>query len=249
MTHTPDPRAEGLSINDYCALLPRRRHSHEGRGKILLLPSSGLVVVPFQEHTGGWDVAVVEGHGSYPVGGHHLSVSDAEIETAVEISLGEPVPLHFVNSGAEAEALEDGTYILTRSRGGLSKATVDGETRWVRTIIDKVSLRTDEIADQFPVVVPGSATPPSSGNAGRSPEFVHNREEAQALPDGESILTPGGIVFRKWVGYYRDGETTWCRFMHNPITTNLLSEEMHFPAKVLGTTDAHVPEQKKASNV
>lgn len=245
MTHTPDPRAEGLSTNDYCKLLPRRRHSHEGRGKILLLPSSGLVVVPFQEHTGGWDVTVVEGHGSYPVGGHHLSVGDAEIETAIELSLGEPVPLHFVNSGAEAEALEDGTYILTRSRGGLSKATVDGETRWVRSIIDKVSLRTDEIADQFPVVVPGSAASSSSA----SPVFVHSREEAEALPDRESILTPGGIVFRKWVGYYREGESTWCRFMHNPITTDLLDEEMHFPAKVLGTTYAEVPEQKEASNV
>lgn len=78
---------------------------------------------------------------------------------------------------------------------------------------------------------------------------MHNREEAEALPDRESILTPGGIVFRKWVGYYRKGETTWCRFMHDPITADLLDEEMHFPAKVLGTTYAEAPAWKKAARV
>jgi hypothetical protein len=84
-------------------------------------------------------------------------------------------------SAEEAEVLEDRTHITTGSRGGPSKATVSGETRWVRTIIDKVCLRTIEIPDQFPVVLPGSAAPPSPGNAVRSPEFVHSREEAEAL--------------------------------------------------------------------
>mgnify|MGYP006361548937 CR=1 FL=1 len=89
MSHEPDPRANGISTNDYCKLLPKQRYTHEAQGLILMLPSSGLVVVPFHEHTGGWDVVVVEGFGSYPVGGYHLSVGDAEIETAIELTLGE----------------------------------------------------------------------------------------------------------------------------------------------------------------
>ncbi|MET4143830.1 hypothetical protein [Arthrobacter sp. UYCo732] len=239
MSRTPDPRANGISTNDYCALLPRRRHSYQGRGLVLLLPRTGLVVVPFEElKGGGWYVAVVEGHGSYPVGGHHVYASDAEIETAVELGLGEPAPVRFVNQD-EAEALEDGTYILTRSHGGLCKTTdVDG-TLWTRSIINKVALRTDEIVDQFPVVIPGPSAA-KTADVGRldAPHFVHTPEEAEALPDRESILTPGGIVFRKWDGYYRAGEATWCRFMHTPITTHLLDVNVHFPAKVLGTAPA-----------
>lgn len=154
MSHTPDPRANDISTVDYCALLPRRRYSHEARGSVLLLPRTGLVVVPFEElKGGGWYVAVVEGHGAYPVGGYHLHACDAEIETAVELSLGEPMPDAMVSTLEEAEALEDGVFILTRDHGGLSKKAIDGETRWTRTILKKVSLRTEEIADQLPVVV------------------------------------------------------------------------------------------------
>ncbi|KIS27848.1 hypothetical protein TV39_08970 [Arthrobacter sp. SPG23] len=154
MSHTADPRANGISTVDYCALLPRRRYTHEARGRVLLFPRAGLVVVPFEElKGGGWYVAVIEGHGAYPVGGYHLHACDAEIETAVELTLGEPVPDAMVSTTAETDALEDGVFIRTRAHGGLSKETVDGETKSTRTILRKVSLRTDELADQLPVVV------------------------------------------------------------------------------------------------
>lgn len=257
MTTDPDPRADGISINDYVALLPRRRYSHLAQGKILLLPRTGLVVVPFREHSGGWDAVVVDGYGNYPVGGYHLSISDGEIETAIELTLGEPVPVELVNTAEEAEALEDGTHVLTRTHGALSKTTIDGEVRWVRPFINKVSLRTDELADQLPIVVGPNQKIPAELKAkmmslnlsGRRHGYVNTPKEAEALPDHESILTPGGIVFRKYTGYYREGETVWCRFMHDPITTHLLDEKVHFPAKVLGTTDADTPAWKDAARV
>lgn len=144
----------GISTTDYCKLLPRRRYSHEARGRVLLMPRTGLVIVPYEETKGGgWYVTVVEGHGSYPVGGYNLFISADEIETAVELTLGEPIPSLVVNSHKEAEALEEGSYILTRTHGGLRKTTVDGETRWTRSILKKVSLRTDELPDEFPIGV------------------------------------------------------------------------------------------------
>lgn len=245
MTREPDPRANGISTNDYVASLPRRRYSHEAQGKVLLLPSSGLVVVPFDERPGGgWAVVVVEGFGSYKVGGYHLFVSRGEIETAIELSLGAEVPVHVIATAEEAEALEDGVLVLTRAHGWLTRGTVDGATMWSRKAFGKVSLRTDELADQFPLVVrdplESPAAPLPVGH-----RYVNSPEEAEALPDHESILTPGGIVFRKRVGYYREGETAWCRFQHDPITTHLLDEKVHFPAKVLGTTDTDTPSWKK----
>jgi hypothetical protein len=156
MTHAPDLRANGISTNDYCKLLPRRRHTHEAQGKVLRLPSTGLVVVPFRDHKGGWDAVVVEGYGSYPVGGHHVYIGDAEIETATELALGEPLPVQIITTTEEAESLEDGTYVLTREHGSVAKSTVDGEIRWTRKAFGKVSLRTDELAAEFPLVVSGS---------------------------------------------------------------------------------------------
>lgn len=245
MTREPDPRADGISTNDYVATLPRRRYSHEAQGLNLLLPSSGLVVVPFEERPGGgWAVVVVEGFGSYKVGGYHLVLSRGEIETAIELGLGAEVPVRLVATPEDAEALADGVRVLTRTHGWLAKETVDGEVLWSRKAFGKVSLRTAELAAELPVSVSGSDDAPAVPAAAAT-RFVHTPAEAQALPDHESILTPGGIVFRKRVGYYREGETAWCRFMHEPITTHLLDEKVHFPAKVLGTTDADTPAWKK----
>lgn len=67
MANTPDPLAAGLSTTDYCALLPRRRSNRQARGLTLKLLRTGLVVVPFREHTNIWDAVVVDGHGAYPV--------------------------------------------------------------------------------------------------------------------------------------------------------------------------------------
>jgi hypothetical protein len=155
MTYEPDPRANGISINDYCALLSKQRYSHEAQGQILLLPSSGLVVVPFKEHTGGWDVVVVDGFGSYPVGGYHLSVGDAEIETAIELSLGEPVPVRYVGGRKEADGLPDGTFILTRAGYSLRKDTDDAGTIWTRFL--EAPVRTADLDDAlFPAKVRGT---------------------------------------------------------------------------------------------
>lgn len=41
MSQTPDPRANGISTNDYCALLPKQRLTHEAQGLILLQPRTG----------------------------------------------------------------------------------------------------------------------------------------------------------------------------------------------------------------
>lgn len=154
MSYAPDPRAAGISTNEYCKLLPKQRYTHEAQGLILLLPSSGLVVVPFKEHTGGWDVVVVVGFGSYPVGGYNLSVGDAEIETAVELSLGDPVPVHFVSSREEADALPDDTFILTRAGYSLRKDTDDEGTVWTRFL--EAPVRTADLGDDlFPAKIRG----------------------------------------------------------------------------------------------
>lgn len=152
MTHAPDPEAEGLSINDYCAQLPRRRFAHQAHGLILRLPRTGLVVVPCRWHKYGWDAVVVEGHGDYPVGGYDIYISNNEIETAIEVRLGEEVPVQLVTAET-AEKLENGSWILTRSHGALAKQIVDSQTRWGRTAFKKVSVSTEEIAAEFPVVV------------------------------------------------------------------------------------------------
>lgn len=79
---------EGLSINDYCALLPKRRYSHEAKGKVLYFPRTELVGVPAEmRQGGGYNVTVVVGNKTYPVGGYNLYVSECEIETALELSI------------------------------------------------------------------------------------------------------------------------------------------------------------------
>lgn len=153
MTHAPDPEAEGLSSNDYCARLPRRRYSHQAYGLILRLPRTGLVVVPVRDYKDGWGCVVVEGYGAYPVGGYDVSISNTEIETAIEVRLGEEVPVQ-VATAEEAEALPDYSYILTRAHGGLRKKTFGSDIRWVQGFPSRrAQYRTEEIADQFPVVV------------------------------------------------------------------------------------------------
>lgn len=157
MTHEPDPRADGISTSDYCKLLPKQRYSHDAQGKILLLPSSGLVVVPFNNHIGGWDVVVVDGFGSYPVGGYHLSVGDAEIVTAIELAIGEPVPVRFVQDRAEAEALPDGYYILTRAGYSLLKGTDEDGTIWTGFL--RAPARTADLDDAlFPAKITANIT-------------------------------------------------------------------------------------------
>jgi hypothetical protein len=77
---------DGLSTNDYCSLLPKRRWGHEAKGKILFFPRTQITGVPVEMRKGGgWDVVVVHSeHPSYPVGGYNLFVSDIEVVTALE---------------------------------------------------------------------------------------------------------------------------------------------------------------------
>lgn len=81
-----------ISTNDFYADAPKLRHSHEALGKLLLLPKSELVVVPFKQGIGGWTAVVVKGNLTYPVGGHNLFISDNEIESALEHELGALLP-------------------------------------------------------------------------------------------------------------------------------------------------------------
>lgn len=83
---------DSLSINDFYEEAPKLRYSHESQGKILLLPKTNLVVVPHEQCRGGWYVTVVRGNETYKPGGHNLYISDVEIESALEYSLGELLP-------------------------------------------------------------------------------------------------------------------------------------------------------------
>lgn len=95
-----DPAAPGnpagLSTIEYCALLPRRRWSHEAKGKILYFPRTGICGVPCEMRDGGsWNVVVVKGDQTYPVGGYNLYVCADEIETALEVKWS---PAEFVDA-------------------------------------------------------------------------------------------------------------------------------------------------------
>lgn len=78
----------------YAAAEPRRRWTHEAKGRVLFFPRTGMTMVPFELHRNGdWSCVVVDSgldparQRSYPVGGYHLNVGCAEIETAIEVSL------------------------------------------------------------------------------------------------------------------------------------------------------------------
>jgi hypothetical protein len=90
LTALPLPRV-GDSTLSYCARLPRRRFSHEAKGKLLLFPRTGHVMVPHDYQRGGsWVCVVVRGDETYPPNGHSLYVCASEIETALEVPLGAP---------------------------------------------------------------------------------------------------------------------------------------------------------------
>lgn len=76
------------STSAFCDALPRRRDSYDAKGRILRLPRTGLVVVPFEQVGGGWSCVVVVGNDSYPRDGYCLFVSRVEIETAIELGVG-----------------------------------------------------------------------------------------------------------------------------------------------------------------
>ena len=82
---------EGDSTLSYCARLPRRRYSHESKGKLLLFPRTGHIMVPYTYHRGGaWTCVVVRGDDTYRPDGHSLDVCEEEIETALEVPIDAP---------------------------------------------------------------------------------------------------------------------------------------------------------------
>lgn len=105
---------EHLSINDFCARLPKRRWSHAAQGLLLEFPRTGLVGVPYLAHgNGAWAVVVVgaDRTGTYQPGGYDLYVSQGEIETAIERSLGKPI-----NTEARKSEPGDGPFARLAGR-------------------------------------------------------------------------------------------------------------------------------------
>ncbi|WP_427019347.1 hypothetical protein ACQCSX_22585 (plasmid) [Pseudarthrobacter sp. P1] len=165
MTPTPDSRANGISTRDYCMMLPLQRLSHEARGLLLLLPATGLVAVPYRmEKGGGWTVVVIDGGAVYRRGGHNLFVSRDEIETALELSVGDPVDTRVVHTREEADTLSAGDVILTAATlpedGGACftsgrawrKEIRNGATVWTSFLCEPFT--TDQLReDQFPAKV------------------------------------------------------------------------------------------------
>lgn len=75
----------GRSINEQLAELPIvREYTYDVKGLALYFPRTGLVMVPIQQVSGGWNCVVVIGTETYPRGGHDLYVSDDEIRRAPE---------------------------------------------------------------------------------------------------------------------------------------------------------------------
>lgn len=67
-----------------------REHTHDLIGVVLYLPRSKHVVVPFKHHSGGMGVVIVEGDSNYPRGGHHVDVSDWELQRAERVAIVVP---------------------------------------------------------------------------------------------------------------------------------------------------------------
>lgn len=81
-----------ISINEFYEDAPKLRYSHQAKGKLLLLPKTGLVVAPYKDERGGWYAVVVRGNSMYTSEGHNLFIPDVEIESALEYEIGELKP-------------------------------------------------------------------------------------------------------------------------------------------------------------
>jgi hypothetical protein len=79
----PDHTAPGESTTMWCAYQPKTLWGHTAKGRLLYLPRTEMVVVPFEMTDSGWNVVVVRGNKTYPRGGYHLCLGMAEIECAI----------------------------------------------------------------------------------------------------------------------------------------------------------------------
>lgn len=78
----PDHTEPGESTIDFCAKLPKTLWGYAAKGRLLLMPRTEMVVVPFQLTGDGWNCVVVRGNQTYPRGGYELFFGMEEIETA-----------------------------------------------------------------------------------------------------------------------------------------------------------------------
>ena len=87
-----DHRPQG-SINAELHELPAfRERTHDLIGVVLYLPRLKHVVVPFRHHQGGMGAVIVEGDATHPRGGHHVDVSDWELQRAERVVLRQQDP-------------------------------------------------------------------------------------------------------------------------------------------------------------
>lgn len=92
-TVIPENYRPHRSINAVLHELPAfREYTHDLIGVVLYLPRLKHVVVPFRHHRGGMSVVVIEGDATYPRGGHHLDVSDWELQRAQRVVLRQQEP-------------------------------------------------------------------------------------------------------------------------------------------------------------
>lgn len=98
-----DPRyvqaPEGSINAELLALSQQRTYTHDMKGRVVLLPRTGIIGVPIEMTSGGhWNFVIVDGSAckkedgmvSYPRGGYNIDVSDLELQTAVELVIGIP---------------------------------------------------------------------------------------------------------------------------------------------------------------
>ena len=68
-------------------LSPQRVKWSTPSGQILEL-KNGMTLVPFEQKAGGWFCVIVKSTlKAYPVGGYHIFVTDADIESAKRIEV------------------------------------------------------------------------------------------------------------------------------------------------------------------
>lgn len=82
-----------------------REHTVDLIGVVLYLPRSKHIVVPFKHHSGGMGAVIVEGDAAYPRGGHHVDVSDWELQRAERVAI--VVPRRQVAGGGPEKTLRD----------------------------------------------------------------------------------------------------------------------------------------------
>lgn len=78
----------GESHRSYTERIESRQAVSMVYGRVLLLPRTRIVVVPFEMTAAGWNCAVISRGGAhYPEGTFPILVGDREIETAIELTV------------------------------------------------------------------------------------------------------------------------------------------------------------------